>query len=75
MAGHNHGMGMASNPVGEDLMEQACGASMNPKAAAMPMIGLKTGSWNWMFMGTAYLVDTQQSALAAVTNSIPRTGS
>lgn len=60
MAGQHH-HGMASNQAGEDLMEQASGTSMNPKSAAMPMIGLKTGSWNWMFMGTAYLVDTQQS--------------
>ena len=25
------------------------------------MIPLKTGSWNWMFMGQAFLIDTQQS--------------
>ena len=60
MAGHHH-HDMASNPAGEYLMEQASGTSINPKSAAIPMIGLKTASWNWMFMGTAYLVDTQQS--------------
>src|ERR1700722_3552632 len=59
MAGHHHHMG--SNQAGELLMEQASGTSMNPKAAAMPMIGTKTGSWNWMFMGAAFLVETQQS--------------
>jgi hypothetical protein len=59
MAGHHHHMG--SNQAGELLMEQASGTSMNPKAAAMPRIGTKTGSWNWMFMGAAFLVETQQS--------------
>ena len=59
MAGHHHHMG--SNRAGEVLMEQASGTSMNPKSADMPMIGTMTGSWNWMFMGTAFLVDTQQS--------------
>jgi hypothetical protein len=59
MAGHHHHMG--SNQAGEFLMEEASGTSMNPKAAEMPMIGIMTGSWNWMFMGAAFLVDTQQS--------------
>ena len=55
---HHH---MASNAAGDFLMEQASGTSMNPKSWMMPMIGAKTGAWNWMFMGTAFLVDTQQS--------------
>ncbi len=52
---------MAGNEAGELLMEQASGTSMNPKSWQMPMIGAKTGAWNWMFMGTAFVVDTQQS--------------
>jgi hypothetical protein len=58
MAGRHH---MGSNEAGQFLMEQASGTSMNPKSWTMPMIGARTGSWNWMFMGQAYLVDTQQS--------------
>jgi len=58
MAGHHH---MASNEAGQFLMEEASGTSMNPQAWVAPMIGAKTGQWNWMFMGQAYLVDTQQS--------------
>ena len=58
---HHHHHHMAGNPAGEFLMEQASGTSMNPKSWQMPMIGAKTGAWNWMFMGTAFLVDTQQS--------------
>jgi hypothetical protein len=50
MAEHHHHM--ATNQAGEDLVEQASGTSMNPKSAAMQMIGLKTASWN--------MVDTQQ---------------
>lgn len=58
MDGHHH---MASNGAGEYLMDEASGTSMNPKSWMTPMIGAQTGAWNWMFMGTAFVVDTQQS--------------
>src|SRR5437773_4269118 len=58
MAGHRH---MGSNEAGQFLMQEASGTSLNPQAWIMPMIDAKTGSWNWMFMGQAFLVDTQQS--------------
>jgi len=58
MAAHNHG---DPNDPGQFLMGQASGTSVNPKSWKMPMIGAKTGSWNWMFMGQAFVVDTQQS--------------
>jgi hypothetical protein len=58
MMAHNHGGG---NEAGQFLMEQASGTSRNPKSWMMPMVAAKTGSWNWMFMGQAYLIDTQQS--------------
>src|SRR4051794_6772757 len=58
MLAHNHG-GM--NEAGRFLMEQASGTSRNPASWKMPMLASKTGAWNWMFMGEAYLLDTQQS--------------
>ncbi len=62
MAGHggmDHGMQM--NEAGMYLMEMASGTSMNPQSWEMPMLASKAGSWNLMFMGQGYLVDTQQS--------------
>lgn len=49
------------NPAEMSLMNIASGTSSNP--AAWPMPGWMThfGSWNAMFMGTAFIVDTQQS--------------
>ena len=41
------------------LMNQASGTSANPEAWPMPMLMKMTGSWSLMFMGQAYLVDTQ----------------
>src|SRR5947207_2108951 len=63
---HDHaamsmGHHMGSNESGQFLMEEASGTSMNPQSWTMPMLAPKTGSWNWMFMGQAYIVDTQQS--------------
>ena len=43
------------------LMQVASGTSTNPASARMPMIMTHIGSWNTMFMGTAFIVDTQQS--------------
>jgi len=43
------------------LMNLASGTSANPQAAPMPMIMTPVGSWNTMMMGTAFVVDTQQS--------------
>jgi hypothetical protein len=49
------------NPAGMSLMDVASGTAVNPAAWRMPMIMSHAGSWNVMFMGVAYLVDTQQS--------------
>ena len=49
------------NPAGMDLMNVASGTSVNPDSWPMPMIMTHLGSWNTMFMGDAFLVDTQQS--------------
>jgi hypothetical protein len=56
------GMNMAGmNTAGMDLMNAASGTSVNPDSWAMPMILAHLASWNAMFMGGAFLVDTQQS--------------
>ena len=54
-------MHMHMNAAGMYLMNMASGTSENPDAWAMPMFMRNAGSWNLMFMGSAYLVDTQQS--------------
>jgi hypothetical protein len=62
--GHEHmhmaGMGQM-NEAGMLLMEQASGTSMNPRSWSMPMVMKSAHNWHFMFMGQAFLVDTQQS--------------
>jgi hypothetical protein len=56
------GMNMTDmNPASMDLMNLATGTSVNPDSWPMPMILTHFGSWNSMFMGDGFLVDTQQS--------------
>jgi hypothetical protein len=56
------GMDMVDmNAASMDLMNLSSGTSMNPDGWPMPMIMTHFGSWNTMFMGEAFLVDTQQS--------------
>ncbi|HLK63863.1 MAG TPA: hypothetical protein VKU19_10520 [Bryobacteraceae bacterium] len=69
MKGMDHsGMaGMAGMDMSNDdqagmlLMEQASGTSVGPKSWAMPMHMVKLGSWQTMLMGSAFVVETQQS--------------
>ena len=49
------------NRAGMYLMNMASGTSMNPDSWPMPMLMTQAGSWTLMFMGQAFLVDTQQS--------------
>ena len=49
------------NSAGMSLMEVASGTAVNPASWPMPMVMTTLGSWNAMFMATAFLVDTQQS--------------
>jgi hypothetical protein len=49
------------NPAAMSLMNLATGTSANPAAWTMPMLMAHLGSWNTMFMGSAFIVDTQQS--------------
>ena len=56
------GMNMVDmNPASLDLMNLASGTSVNAAAWPMPMVMTHFGSWNTMFMGVGFLVDTQQS--------------
>ena len=71
MPGMNHGdspppaqggMNMVEmNPASMYLMNLASGTSSNPASFPMPMLMTHFGSWNTMFMGSGYVVDTQQS--------------
>src|SRR5579884_2684957 len=55
---HHH---MMMTPAGMYLMNMASGTSMNPTSWPMPMLMPRVGSWNFMLMGQAFLVDTQES--------------
>ncbi len=56
------GMNMVDmNSASMDLMTVASGTSVNPDSWPMPMVMTHFGSWNTMFMGEGFLVDTQQS--------------
>jgi len=49
------------NMSGMLLMEQASGTSMNPQSWRMPMFMPRAGPWTLMFMGQAFVLDTQQA--------------
>jgi hypothetical protein len=71
MPGMNHGdaqplpaagMKMVEmNPASMYLMNFASGTSSNPASLPIPMLMTHFGSWNTMFMGSGFVVDTQQS--------------
>jgi hypothetical protein len=54
-------MMMDMNPASMYLMNLSSGTSENPAAWPMPMVMTHAGSWNTMFMGTAFVSDIQQS--------------
>jgi hypothetical protein len=54
-------MNMGGNAAGGYLMSQASGTSMNPQSWPMPMLMLHPDGWSLMFMGQAFLVDTQET--------------
>jgi hypothetical protein len=54
------GMG-EMNSSGMFLMSLASGTSANPSSTPMPMVIMHFGKWSTMFMGSGFLVDTQQS--------------
>jgi hypothetical protein len=49
------------NTASMSLMNMASGTAANPGSWPMPMVTTHFGSWNTMFMGQGFLVDTQQS--------------
>lgn len=53
--------GLVCAQSGMDLMSQASGTSMNPASYSMPMSMSSAGSWSVMFMGQAFVLDTQQT--------------
>jgi len=60
MAHMHHEDGTGGNAANGYLMGQASGTSMNPQSWPMPMAMLFQGGWSLMFMGQAFLVDTQE---------------
>jgi len=62
-AGHSMaGMNMVDmTPVSMYLMNVASGTSVNPASWPMPSVMTHFGSWNTMFMGAGFVMDTQQS--------------
>ena len=54
------GMG-EMNAAGMFLMDDMSGTGVNPDAWTMPMLMKPIGSWTTMFMGEAFLVETQQA--------------
>jgi hypothetical protein len=49
------------NPSGIFLMEQGSGTSVNPGSSPMHMKMINSRSWNFMFHGSAFIGDIQQS--------------
>ncbi len=49
------------NTAGMSLMNIASGTSLNPVDGTLPMFMTPLRNWNTMLMGTAFIVDTQQS--------------
>lgn len=56
-----YGQMVDMNSASMFLMDLSSGTSMNPAGWPMPMAMHPFGSWNTMFMGQAFVVDTQQS--------------
>ncbi len=50
------------NSAGMYLMNMGSGTSVNPNSWSMPMLMPHAGSWNFMVMGQAFFVNTQQSS-------------
>jgi hypothetical protein len=61
MPGSNMSTMVDMNPAAMSLMNLATGTSANPASWPMPMLMKPVGTWNFMFMGMGYIVDTQQS--------------
>ena len=51
----------ATSPAADSLMNLASGTSMNPESWKMPMLMRTADGWQLMFMGSAFVVETQQT--------------
>ncbi len=60
-AQHEHDGMTDINAASMFQMNLASGTSVNPASASPPMLMRHYGNWNAMFMGEAFLADTQQS--------------
>src|SRR5271166_4045904 len=59
---HMHNMSeMNMSQAGAYLMNQASGTSENPDSWTMPMTMISPAGWNLMFMGQAFVMDTQET--------------
>lgn len=54
-------MGTNTNPATQFLMRESSGTDFQPSSWKMPMLMTGAGDWHFMWMGQAFLVDTQQS--------------
>ncbi len=62
MPGMDHsGMSMKMNAAEMFLMGESSGTAFQPSAWPMPMLMTQVGGWHLMWMGQAFVVDTQQS--------------
>jgi hypothetical protein len=62
MSMRDHGaMGHGMSLTGTFFMDESSGTAVQPSAWPMPMVMTGVGDWNLMWMGQAFLVDTQQS--------------
>src|SRR4051794_16177574 len=64
MAGHDHSMmhmHSSMNDGGSFLMRESSGTGLQPAAWPMPMLMTRADGWDLMWMGQAFVVDTQQS--------------
>jgi hypothetical protein len=60
MPDHSH-MGSGMNASEAFFMDESSGTAVQPAAWPMPMVMTNAGVWRLMWMGQAFLVDTQQS--------------
>src|SRR5579862_3485042 len=51
----------STSPAADSLMNLASGTSMNPESWKMPMLMHTAAGWQLMFMGSAFIVEAQQT--------------
>ena len=58
---HDHPKGGGMSTAEVFFMSESSGTGVQPSAWPMPMLMTAAGSWNLLWMGQAFLVDTQQT--------------